>query len=132
MSTYVSPNSREVVYAKSATGAVALNADTSGNLKVNTAGSLVSAPINGQAKIASTGVAVQLPSNALTNGIIITAKSANAAPITVGGSGVTNTVDGTGNGYILEAGSSSSWAVNNTSAIYINGTIGDIVSFAGS
>lgn len=94
--------------------------------------SLVSAPLNGQAKIAATGTAVQLSSNALSNGVIVTAKSTNTANIHIGGSGVTNTEDGTGNGYILEPGSSASWAVTNTNALYINGTTGDIVSFAGS
>jgi hypothetical protein len=86
----------------------------------------------GQAKIAVTGTAVNLPSKAAVNGVILTAKSTNAAAITVGVSGVTNTVDGTGNGYILEAGSSISFAVTNTNLIFINGTIGDIVSYAGS
>lgn len=94
--------------------------------------SVVSTPLTGQAKIASTGVAVRLGANVLNNGVIITAKSTNTAAITVGSSAVTNTVDGTGNGVILEAGSSTSFAVNNTNALYINGTSGDIVSFAGS
>ena len=49
-----------------------------------------------------------------------------------GGASVANTVNGTGNGYILEAGASASFAVSNSNALYINGTTGDIVSFAGS
>lgn len=93
---------------------------------------ITGAPKNGQAKIASTGTAVQLGSNTLTNGVIITALSTNTASITVGGSSVTNTTNGTGNGYILEAGASASWAVSNTNQLWINGTAGDIVSFAGS
>jgi hypothetical protein len=111
----------------------ALETDVNGNLltRINV-NLLVSAPLNGQAKIAVTSTAVQLPSNILSNGVILTAKSTNAAPIVVGGSGVANTVDGTGNGYILAAGASVSWAVSNTNALYINGTSGDIVSFAGS
>ena len=108
--------------------------DASGNQITSFGGgsSLVAAPLNGQAKIAVTNTAVQLGSNALTNGVIVTAKSTNAASITVGGSSVTSTVDGTGNGYILAAGASASWAVSNTNALWINGTSGDIVSFAGS
>lgn len=99
------------------------------NLKANP---LVTSPLVGQAKIAVTGTAVQLASHSLTNGVIITAKSTNAAPITIGISTVTNTVDGTGSGYILEAGAAVSFAVSNTNDLYINGTAGDIVSFAGS
>lgn len=113
----------------------ALEVDSQGNLKVvlnaNT-GILSTVPLNGQAKIASTGVAIQLGSNVLLNGVIITALSTNAATIEIGGSGVTNTTDGTGNGYILAAGASVSFAVTNTNVLWINGTSGDIVSFAGS
>jgi len=89
-------------------------------------------PFAGQAKIAITGTAVQLGSNALSNGVILTAKSTNTAIIVVGGASVANTVDGTGNGYLLAAGASVSFAVSNSNALYINGTAGDIVSFAGS
>lgn len=93
---------------------------------------LVGTPLVGQTKIAITGTAVQLASNALENGVIVTAKSTNTDPISVGTSAVNNTVDGTGNGYILEAGASTSFAVANTDDLYINGTATDIVSFAGS
>lgn len=89
-------------------------------------------PICGQIKIANTGTAIQLPNNTLSNGVIITAKSTNSAPISIGVSGVNNTVDGTGNGYILEAGNSVSFAVANLNSIYINGTANDIVSYASS
>ncbi len=101
------------------------------SLNSNT-GILSTAPLNGQAKIAITATAVQLPSNVLLNGVIITALSTNAASIEIGTSGVTNTTDGTGNGYILAAGTSISFAVTNTNVLYINGTSGDIISFAGS
>jgi len=94
--------------------------------------SLTPTPLFGQAKITSTGTAVQLAVNALTNGVIVTAYSSNAAPISIGGSSVTNTVDGTGNGYILEAGGSVSFACQDMSELWINGTSGDIVSMAGS
>ena len=88
--------------------------------------------VEGQTKIATTGTAVQLASNVLKNGVIITAKSSNAAPLSLGGSGVNNTVDGTGNGQILEAGKSIFVIIPNTDALYLNGTAGDICSFIGS
>ena len=91
------------------------------------------APATGQVKIAVTGTAVQLPSNALKNGVIIKALSSNnAAGMTWGASSVTNTVDGTGNGDILEPGERNSAAVDNTNRIWVNGTAGDILSFVGS
>lgn len=93
---------------------------------------LSTAPVVGQAKIASTGVAQQLSAGALANGVILTAKTGNAASIEVGASGVNNTVDGTGNGYILAAGASVSFAVDNVNRIYVNGTANDVISWAGS
>lgn len=93
---------------------------------------LPTGPITGQAVIASTGTAVQLGSNLLTQGVIISAKTGNAAAITIGGLGVTNTVDGTGNGVIVPAGASLSYAGTNTNQLYVNGTSGDIISFIGS
>ena len=87
----------------------------------------------GQARIAVTGTAVQLASNTLTQGVLISALSTNTASITIGtSSGVTNTVDGTGNGSILTAGSTKSIAATNTNLVWINGTAGDIISFIGS
>lgn len=92
-----------------------------------------SAFVTGQAKIATTGTAVQLASNTLTQGVLITALSSNSAKITIGNSSsVTNTTDGTGNGAILTAGSTKSIAATNTNLIWINGTAGDIISFIGS
>jgi hypothetical protein len=89
--------------------------------------------VTGQAKIATTGTAVQLGSNALTQGVLITALSTNAASITIGtSSSVTNVVNGTGNGAILTAGSTKSIAATNTNLVWINGTAGDIISFIGS
>ena len=92
-----------------------------------------SAFVTGQAKIATTGTAVQLASNTLTQGVLISSLSTNSASITIGtSSGVTNTVDGTGNGSILTAGSTKSIAATNTNLVWINGTAGDIISFIGS
>lgn len=100
-----------------------------------TANPLVSSPLVGQAIIAVSGTAVRLnggTSQALTNGIIISAPSGNVAPISIGDSSVNNTQDGTGNGYLLAPGASISFAVNNTNVVYINGTAGDYISWAGS
>ena|ERR1700728_4681504 len=106
---------------------------TTGNpLPTSSVPALASAPLTGQGKIATTGTAVQLSSNVLVNGVIVTALSTNAAAIVIGPSGVANTLDGTGNGYVLLPGASVSFAVTNTNTLYINGTIGDGVSFGGS
>lgn len=89
-------------------------------------------PFFGQVKIASTGVAQQLPTIGLNNGVILSAKSTNAASIVVGGSTITNVTDGTGVGGILEKGQSISCAIFDLSTIYIIGTAGDILSYFGS
>lgn len=111
----------------------ALATDTSGHLLVTaTANTLPTAAGVGQTKIAVTGTAVQLASNALVNGVILSASTSNSASITVGGSGVTNATDGTGNGFILAPGASVGIAVSNTNELYVNGTAADVVSFVGS
>ena len=89
--------------------------------------------VAGQLKIASTGVAQQLPTfAALVNGIVLTAYSGNANPVVVGNSQVTNVIDGTGNGYILEAGTSTGVAIAQNTFSYVIGTANDVVSFIGS
>jgi hypothetical protein len=90
--------------------------------------------VAGQIMIATTGTAVQLPSNpALINGITIYSSSGNnASGGTVGGSNVTNTVDGTGNGAILYASGKLDVHCSNSNKIWINGTSGDIFSFTGN
>ena len=107
-----------------------------GALIVNgAANALVTTPLVGQTKIGSTGTAVQLnggTSQPLTNGIIITAPAGNTGTVCIGPSTVNNTTNGSGNGYILAQGGSISFAVTNTTDIWINGTSGDFVSWAGS
>jgi len=89
--------------------------------------------IVGQVKIATTGTRVQLPSNALANGLIVKSLSANAAAgATIGGASVSNAVDGTGNGYVLAPGEASSFAVSNSNLLYVNGTAGDIFTYEGN
>lgn len=88
---------------------------------------------SGQVKIAVTNTAIVLgTATKLFNGVTIKANSANSAAITVGVSTVTNTVDGTGNGFKLAAGESVSVAISNLSFIFVNGTSGDWVSFIGN
>ena len=90
----------------------------------------------GQAVIAVTGTAVQLSATSyiLQNGVIISAASGNnSAGGTIGASGVTNAVNGTGNGVIVAPGASAAEGSGvNLNTIYVNGTAGDIFSFLGS
>lgn len=95
-------------------------------------GSLPASIDTNQVIVAVTGTAVQFPSNALVNGVIITAHGANAASVVLGGATITNTLTGSGNGAELIAGSSVFTAVSNTNVLYLNGTAGDWVSFIGN
>ncbi len=101
-----------------------------GGLKTDTP--LSATIVSGQIKIAATGTAVQLPSNALVNGIVIKARSLNAAAGFVGSASVTRTDDGTGNGFALLPGEAMSYATSNSSAVWINGTIGDVFYYGGN
>lgn len=97
-------------------------------------GGLSPAPLTGQAIIVSDGTAVPLAASSvpLFNGVIVSAKSTNVNPILVGGSGVDNVSDGTGNGAIIDPGSATSFAVQDVSSLFINGSAGDIASYSGS
>lgn len=88
----------------------------------------------GQKKVAVTGTAVRLSASSvpLVNGVTIQANPNNAAALTIGGSGVTNTVDGTGNGKVLGPGQAWSFAVSDLNLLYINGTAGDWVDWSGN
>lgn len=96
------------------------------------AGPAPSAITSGQAKVAVTNTAVCLSAAALVNGLVIKALAANAAAITIGGTGVNSTTDGTGNGYVLAPGEAMSFAVDNASRVCINGASGAGVSYAGN
>ena len=91
---------------------------------------LPSAPIVGQ--VVMTGSAVQLASNVLQNGVTILAYQQNPGKVFVGGSGVTTTDTGSGNGYGLTAGQAVSFAVSNTNALYVIGPSGTFIYFAGN
>jgi len=79
-----------------------------------------------------TASAVALATQALSNGVLIRAKSTNVGPVFVGAAGVTTTNDGTGNGFPLAAGESVSVPVSTTAGVFIIGTANDIVYVIGS
>ena len=87
-------------------------------------------PVVGQAVIAVTGTAVRLSAVSVelpTASVLVYAKgSNNATGGTVGAAGVTNAVNGTGNGYILESGQSVVIMTDNVNLVWVNGTAGDI------
>jgi hypothetical protein len=91
------------------------------------------APVTGQVAIAVTGTAVRLSAASVPlpgGGALIKALTDNTAAGTVGGAGVTNTVDGTGNGFILEAGDLGVVYADDLNLVYVNGTAGDIFSYS--
>jgi len=91
-------------------------------------------PRVGQVVIAVTGTAVRLlaPSVPLpTASVLVYSLAANAAAGgTVGGAGVTNVVNGAGNGYILEPGQSMVIMPDDINEVYVNGTAGDIFGWS--
>lgn len=69
-----------------------------------------------------------LPSQALVNGVILTANAVNTGAIYIGPAGVT-----AANGYPLAAGQSVSYAVQNLSAISMIGVnTTDVLNFTGN
>jgi hypothetical protein len=101
-----------------------------GAVTIPTGGTTV---ISGQALLAAAGTAQALPSNALLNGVTVTAYANNTGVITLGGAGVTNTVTGAGNGIRLQPGQSYAFSVSNSNAVYFNGTVtGDSIDFGGN
>jgi hypothetical protein len=81
---------------------------------------------------AVTASAVVLANRTCLNGFVIKAKATNSGKVFVGGSGVTTTDDGTGNGFALAAGESVSIGANSTSLFYIIGTASDVVYVMGN
>lgn len=92
-----------------------------------------SAPVAKQYTVTATAASVTgSVSTPLVNGIVIKAKSSNAGPVVIGAAGVTAVVNGSGTGYILEAGDSVFLAVVDLAAVYAIGTAGDVISFLGN
>lgn len=79
-----------------------------------------------------TATAAALATQALSNGVTIRAKSTNAGKVFVGGSGVTTTDDGTGNGFALNPGDAVSIPVSTTAGVFVIGTLNDIIYVIGS
>jgi hypothetical protein len=79
-----------------------------------------------------TASAVQLTAQALKNGLTIKAKHTNAGTVFVGTAGVNTTNDGTGAGFALLPGESLSMGVSNANAVYIIGTLNDVIYVAGN
>jgi hypothetical protein len=88
----------------------------------------------GQAKIATTGTAVYLTgsSTPIVNQVTVKSLAYNTSDVMVGLTGVTNTEDGTGNGFILSPGDSVDIPISNISYIFVNGAAGSIVSYLGN
>lgn len=113
----------------------AIRALLAGTLKVATP--TPASIVTGQVKIATTGTAVALPNVALVNGIVVKAKTSNAAqssaaPGVVGPAGVTTVIDGTGQGYPLAPGEAASFACSNANVVSVNGTAGDVFFYEGN
>ncbi|SHE68584.1 hypothetical protein SAMN02745157_0710 [Kaistia soli DSM 19436] len=83
-------------------------------------------------QILMTGSPVQLPSRALINGLVIRARETNSGNGFVGGSSVTTTDDGTGNGFRLSPGDAWSGTPSNANQVYVIGAAGDVFYFTGS
>jgi hypothetical protein len=77
--------------------------------------------------------AVALPSQALVNGIVLTANPANTGTIYIGPAGVTTSATPATEGYPLAPGQSISYAVQNLNAIYMIGSNAtDVLNFTGN
>lgn len=87
-----------------------------------------STEVNGQTTGTTAGTAVQMASNALVNGVIVQALSANVTSIYVGTSSVSSS-----NGFELQPGQATSVGVSNTNAVWVVSTTnGDKVCWIGS
>lgn len=82
----------------------------------------------------TTAAAAALAAKALVNGVVLTARSTNAASVIVGfDNTVTTATDGTGLGYPLTPGQSISFGVTNANAIFIIGSnTTDVLYIAGN
>ena len=92
--------------------------------------SVTNVPAFGQ--LLMSGSAIQLPNGLVNNGVILQAKSSNTNDIMIGGSGVNQTEDGTGNGFVLEPAFQITFAADNLNELYAIGNSGDVLSYAGS
>jgi len=119
--TVVGTGTFAVQAAQSGTWNVALNNSS------NTIGYISNPTTIYSAQQTVTASATALTSQALSNGIVITAKSTNTGTTYVGPSSVT-----TSNGYALLPGQSISYGVTNANAVWIVGTASDVVFVTGN
>ena len=68
----------------------------------------------------------------LGTGAVIRASPSNAGKVFLGGSNVTTTDDGTGNGFALEAGASVELPLNLIDGLFVRGTLNDIIYVIGA
>lgn len=85
-----------------------------------------------QVRIVATGTPVQFPAGDYLNGLVIKARATNAGDVVVGRAGVVVAVDGAGNGYPISKGEAISYALSQSSDLWLNGTAGDIVYVTGN
>ena len=118
------------LFALALLGLASFTAELAEADQVNTVNTLNHLTVFQQAATAS---ATALPAYGLSNGLYCSAKAGNTASIEVGGSTVTTTVNGTGNGVIVAAGYPPVFfPVNNSGLLYIIGTAGDVISCWGN
>lgn len=100
---------------------------------VNTVSINPATVFTGQVKIVTTGTAVQLPAAVLINGLSVMSLISNSTlKQTMGGTGISNVVDGTGNGIIRQPGEGWGFGVPNANYIWVNGQAGDIFTYGGN
>lgn len=85
----------------------------------------------------ATATAAPLAARPLKNGVTVTAYLGNAGNIMVGGPALTNVIDGTGNGEVLQPGVPRSFAADDASRVYIilaagNTSATDFVTISGN
>lgn len=83
-------------------------------------------------QVVTASAAALAVSGQLKSGCVLRARTANIGPVCVGGSTVTATVDGSGNGFALYPGESVSLPLNLVQAAFIVGTAGDIIDVIGA
>lgn len=92
-------------------------------------GSALLPPVTGQKAVTATATA--LGTGAAKNGFVVTSLPTNTATVFVGGATVNTTVGAGGTGYPLAPGQSIALA-SALSDIYVIGTVGNAVAYAGN
>ena len=112
--------------------------DANGHANSSTAPQYIATPTPaavkaGQYKLTATAASITGGTAvALLNGATLKAPSTNVGTVIIGATGVTETVDGTGNGFLLESGDSVYLAVANLASVFAIGTADDVVTWLGN